>query len=258
MQHVTKILSAARMARAAAALGLCAAACTTLLAADFWTAKPFTEWSDKEVERMLTDSPWSKKVSVSLLDVSLSSRVGGLSGGIIGRGVGSRGGFGGAGGGVGGDGAGNLGGGSFMGSPLRARLTVRWSSALPIQQALARRLGSESALASADLSTAFDVEESFYRVTVLGVSPEVTQIAGSLADLQAATILRRKASAPIGAADIEIVVEEDTPTIEFRFHRTDAISPSDQEVEFVTAFGGVSVKATFRLKDMMFGDRLGL
>lgn len=29
-------------------------------AADFWISKPFTKWSDAEVERMRTDSPWAK------------------------------------------------------------------------------------------------------------------------------------------------------------------------------------------------------
>jgi hypothetical protein len=30
-----------------------------LIAADFWEERPFTEWSDKDVEKMLTDSPWA-------------------------------------------------------------------------------------------------------------------------------------------------------------------------------------------------------
>ena len=28
---------------------------------DFWKSKPYTEWTEKEVEKMLTDSPWVKK-----------------------------------------------------------------------------------------------------------------------------------------------------------------------------------------------------
>ncbi len=28
--------------------------------ADFWTRKPFSEWSEKEVKRLLSDSPWAK------------------------------------------------------------------------------------------------------------------------------------------------------------------------------------------------------
>ena len=32
---------------------------------DFWEAKPSSEWSSSEVERMLTKSPWAKEVVIS-------------------------------------------------------------------------------------------------------------------------------------------------------------------------------------------------
>ena len=35
-----------------------------LVAADFWVEKDFTTWSDKEVLKMLTDSPWAKQVRI--------------------------------------------------------------------------------------------------------------------------------------------------------------------------------------------------
>src|SRR5215469_16773262 len=40
----------------------------TLCAADVWLAKPYTAWSDKDIRKIMTDSPWSKSVSV-ILDV---------------------------------------------------------------------------------------------------------------------------------------------------------------------------------------------
>ena len=43
-----------------------AAGATTLLAADYWQNKPFTDWSDKEVTKMLTASPWSGQVPLSM------------------------------------------------------------------------------------------------------------------------------------------------------------------------------------------------
>ena len=36
------------------------------LAADFWQKTKFTEWSDKDVQKMMTDSPWAKSFSVYL------------------------------------------------------------------------------------------------------------------------------------------------------------------------------------------------
>jgi len=34
-------------------------------AAAVWDAKPFTQWSDKDVEKLLTDSPWAGKASIT-------------------------------------------------------------------------------------------------------------------------------------------------------------------------------------------------
>ena len=52
--------------RPAETLGVWIVACAALAAADFWEEKDFTAWSDKEVEKMLTDSPWSRNLTVAL------------------------------------------------------------------------------------------------------------------------------------------------------------------------------------------------
>ena len=35
-------------------------------AADFWISKPYTDWSAKELQKIMSDSPWSHKVDVEL------------------------------------------------------------------------------------------------------------------------------------------------------------------------------------------------
>jgi hypothetical protein len=37
---------------------------TVALAAEFWLSKPYSKWSDDEVERMRTDSPWAKTTTL--------------------------------------------------------------------------------------------------------------------------------------------------------------------------------------------------
>src|SRR4029453_17650322 len=32
---------------------------------DFWDTKPYSEWNDKEVEKLLKHSPWSRRVTLS-------------------------------------------------------------------------------------------------------------------------------------------------------------------------------------------------
>src|SRR5579862_6399667 len=47
-------------------LGAAFALSFSLFAADFWTSKPFTQWSEKEAQRMVESSPWAKPVSVAM------------------------------------------------------------------------------------------------------------------------------------------------------------------------------------------------
>ena len=71
-----------------------------LLAADFWKDKQPADWSDKEVSRMMTNSPWAKQVSVPVsmgaMRESGAGRVGGpgaggpdggIAGGVPGAGA---------------------------------------------------------------------------------------------------------------------------------------------------------------------------
>ena len=234
------------------ALGLLLLVETTLVAADFWVERDFTAWSDKEVQKMLTDSPWARTVSVVNFDASLAGRVGGLSGGVLGRGTGSRAGAG-AGGGVGGDGAGNLGGGSFLASPERVNIAVRWSSALPIRQALARRLSAGAP--GIDPAATLAGDESFYRVSVVGVPSGALASADDLADV---TRLNRNSAPPLQPGNIHALYENDVLTIEFQFPKTDSITLVHREVEFVTRLGDVRIKAKFRLRDMLLRSTLAL
>lgn len=244
-------------ARLAGFLGVLVLTCPVLRAADFWVDKDFMAWSSREVEKMLTHSPWSHTVTVLAPDLSLAGRVGGLTGGVIGNG--GRAGRAAGGGGVAGDGAGNIGGGSFLASPRRTQLAVRWASALPVRQARARaELRADATTVLAAALQLLTEDEPFYRVAVVGVSQELAQAVESLNDLWTATALKRRNEAPIEPVDILLAYEGDLLTMEFHFPRTDAITLADQEVEFTTRLGQSGVKNTFKLKDMVFDGRLAL
>lgn len=238
-------------------LGVWLLAGTGLLAADFWKDKEFTAWSAHEVKEMLTDSPWARAVTVLATDSSLAARVGGLSGGIIGVGAGSRAGKGAAGGGVGGDGAGNLGGGTFMASPLRTRVAVRWASALPIKLAMVRSQAANWTAAS-EAQRSLEQDEPLYRIVVADIPLAFTEILGGRWELQEATLLKPKNRDPIQPVEIRFTSHEGLLAIEFLFPRTDAITIGDAEVEFRTVLGDTKVKETFKLRDMVFRERLTL
>jgi hypothetical protein len=226
----------------------------TVGASDFWAVKNYTTWTDKEVAKMLTDSPWARPVTVSIADLSLASRVGGLSGGRIGTGGGP--GRTGGGGGPAGDGAGNLGGGSFLAPPRQTLVTVRWSSALPIKHAARRR--TPEATSSESLHATDDVEK-YYRVSVVGLPLQLVQGVGSLNDLQQGSQLKRKNRPAIGAVDVRLELDGDHVTLEFDFPREEPILAGDAEIEFITSVGRLlEIKGKYRLKDMVYGGMLSL
>ena len=39
-------------------------ACTAIQAKDFWELKPYNEWTDKECEKMLQNSPWAREINL--------------------------------------------------------------------------------------------------------------------------------------------------------------------------------------------------
>src|SRR5436190_34514 len=56
----------------------------SLWAADFWLSKPFTDWNDKDVDKMLHNSPWAKQIGVAVS----SGGGGGMNSGGRGKGGG--------------------------------------------------------------------------------------------------------------------------------------------------------------------------
>jgi hypothetical protein len=230
-------------------------ASAALVASDFWDDKDPTAWSDDQAERLLTDSPWAQTAVVMSADFSLANRVGGLSGGVVGRGVGSRGAFGGSGGGVGGDGAGNLGGGSFLASPDRIRVAVRWSSARPVKLALARLRSLGKLPTDTPIRAEEAEEEPFYRISVSGLPPQAYT---TISELTAVTVLKRQNATSLDPTSVHFEYEGDLLTIDYLFSKADPVTIADREVEFVTKVGESAIKKKFRPRDMVFQSKLAL
>jgi hypothetical protein len=152
-----------------------------LFASDFWKTKDSSQWTDEEISKILSESPWAKAKTVQPQQSQTQRRGGGgrrggfgfpgggLGGGYPGGGgggypQGGGGGYpqGGGGGYPGGSGGGNNGDPS-QSEPMN--LTIRWASAAPIQQALMR----QGASASDELKAVAASTEKYYVITVLGL-----------------------------------------------------------------------------------------
>lgn len=228
-----------------------------LWAADFWQSKPFTEWSDKELQKMETNSPWSKQISIS------------MGGGGAEGGRGKRGGSGdmdstlGSGGGAGQHGqVQDLSGGATGGSSMI--LTVSWRTALPVRQAVAKVKYGAEATTSPDARKLVEENEKYYGILVSGLpggSGRGGEKMGSerMKDaLLKSTTLNVKGKDAIQVADIQTGGNEQKPVVLFLFPRTAPLTVDDKDVEFSTRLGPMIVRQKFHLKDMVFNGKLEL
>ena len=249
-----------------------------LSAASFWETKDYTEWSAKEVRKILNNSPWAKKVSLNFGGMggpggqgSPGGYGGGAGGGRGGGGFpggGAGGGFPGGGGGGGGIPGGGGGGASRGGggygragggqSPPQLELTIQWSSALPVKQALMRgRFGNEAHTA-AEAKQFLQRGETHYVVSVSGFSGRMARMSQNTDRLKQTASLKRKNKEPIRPEVVEMHNQEESVTLYVAFPRTDPIVLEDKNVEFEMKLGPMTVRGKFKLKDMLFDGKLEL
>jgi hypothetical protein len=203
-----------------------------LFAADFWEEKEFTAWSDKDVEKMMTNSPWAKRLTVVFPRPPTES--GGRGGGRGGRG----------------------GGGGFGGGSPQARLIVRWQSALPVRQAVVRaQIGSDGAVGP-DARAVLDQNAPGYFVVVSGVPGQFGRLSPEA--LMAEARLERKGKEPIRPVQAAAQREGRGVALAYVFPKDEAIVLDDKDVEFVTKVGDATIKRKFKLEDMVYNDQLEL
>jgi hypothetical protein len=222
-----------RISTAIVVASVCFGGSALVAASNFWDAKPYAEWSPKELETMLTDSPWVRKLSVVVQSAPRATEDAG-------------------GGGRGGGGGGDTGGRGFPVPAPQLKLTLTWRSALPVRQALAR---SGNVPATPGAPALLDPPQH-YLLTLSGVPARFQRLVPSAVKT---SFLKRGSKAPI--ALLQGGIQQDDGgllTLIFAFPRTDPIVLDDKEVEFVTAIGTLEVKHKFKLKDLIFNSQLDL
>jgi hypothetical protein len=222
-----------------------------LFAAEPWVKDP-AKWSDKDIQRILNDSPWAKKLMVPN-GVSLYQENGETERGVMSDArAGSRG-MGGApvGGGNMGDGFGGGGVPQDNGPAGRLNiddidLVIRWQSAAPVQAALLR----------ASAMPVIDAQDETYSIAVILPSLPVGAAMAEAA-LVKATTLSWKAHEALHPIRVT-VPRKDMPVFGFQFARTHPIELEDTEVEFATRLGAMQIRKKFKLKEMNFQRKLAL
>jgi hypothetical protein len=236
-------------------------------AADFWATKPFTDWNEKEIMKMISSSPWADKVTIA----------GGISGGAPGiaetAGGGGRGGGRGGGGGrssgpqgdgtttdPGVAGGGGGGGGDFGGGgPSGVSVTLFWQTALPVRQALIKRQYGAEAGTSPEAKAKLDRVDQVYVLTLVGM-PGYTLGAAQgdkKAGLLDLTTLTASGKPPVRPIDVQVSGGgRGSANVSFLFPKTTPFTVDDKEVEFFTKFDKTPIKHKFKLKDMVFNGKV--
>jgi len=134
-------------------------------------------------------------------------------------------------------------------------VVIRWHSALPVKQAIARmRFGAEAAT-SAEAAKVLAPEDRY----VVGVGPLPAQmLRGDAAAMKSGATLSVKGKDPIVAADIKGDRQGNTVSLYLIFPKTQAITAEDNEVEFAFKLNALNIKRKFKLKEMMFDGKLEL
>jgi len=235
-----------------------------LWAADFWESKPFTDWSDKELRKVVTNSPWARQTNTVTTNARPSpqpadSQVGGFPGGDgslirppgFGRGAGT-------------------GAGPAITPPDSTfdqglTLIIRWQTALPVRQAQMRaKYGKEAATASA-AKKLLDQDPKVYVISVTGIPGSLVTLGGtetakhSIQD-QATLTARGKPALHPDAVEFFHSGDNGGESVDvlLAFPKTSPFTLADQEIEFASRIGTVDVKYRFRLKDMVVHGKLEL
>ena len=228
----------------------------SIWAADPWKSnKKYTEWSEKEIRKVLEKSPWAKTVTLTFLAESGSGQGAGgrqplddqpnqvTSAGRGGPPI----------------------SGSSGGPRTASRLVlVRWDSALPVRRAVERRQVQAEMMTPEQAQQYFEQAPSEY-VVVLGGMPMVEMTGGTLEEVKASTYLKTGDKQRIMAQDVRIsqLPEESlaagqVPDFYFSFPRATPIELRQKSVEFFTEVGQFKIKKKFKLKDMLFKGKLEL
>ena len=206
---------------------------------EFWNEKKPSEWTDQEIEQLLTKSPWARDAAVSYYggqNGPLGSLRGG--GGAVRRG--------------------RVASGGAAGSPSTGatpawKAYIRWESALPVREALKAKPSRDA--------------EEFYILNMVGDLPSLAtasdesdaQSEARLDALKEYTRLEHKGDEIhlTRAALAPKTALSDAGTL-FYFSRALALRLEDKQATFVTKTGPIDVKCRFTLKDMVYRGNLEL
>ena len=232
-----------------------------LWAADVWD-KPFQDWTDKDVQKVVTNSPWARQARAVLGDaIPLAAgrnrppAVGDASSTETGVPKGRE-----------PAGAARLGSApsDFDQGPQSAQqipVIVRWQSALPLRQAQMRGKYGKEAAVSPQAQKFLTDEPAIYVLGIAGLAGSIVSAGGgdqarqSIAEKSTLTV---KGKEPLHPVSVDFVPNGSNVDVLIAFPRAMPITLEDQEVELASEIGRATVRYKFKLNDMLVRGKLEL
>jgi hypothetical protein len=225
------------------------------LSEDFWVKKEYMQWTDEELKKLMTNSPWAKDVTISAPPAAVGGGVPQRAAGQAnGTDVESTGGGGGRGRGRGGGAANNDGGGP---ADVLITLNLSWRSALPMRKATVRSRLGEAAAVPPEAQQLITKDQEDYVIVVTGMPTRMARTVQN-PELLKQSSLKIGKKAPIAPKGFDFQARTQSVDIIFVFPKTAPIVADDKEVEVVLKLGQVEVKKKFNLKDMIYDGKLEL
>lgn len=139
-------------------------------------------------------------------------------------------------------------------------LTIRWSSALPVRQAIALDRWGPEGVDGAEARRFLSAPETDYKVEVFGIPTLVAhQGARRLeAELLDSARILVKGRMPLHATSAHVPVFGNHLAATFRFPRRHPVEPGDQAVGFAASGDRMEIIRKFKLASMMYEGRLEL
>jgi hypothetical protein len=126
-------------------------------------------------------------------------------------------------------------------------MTVRWETALPIQQA-------EQKARDAGAPTVGKRDPNVYQIAVYGFTQRLT--GNDAKTLKKGAMLQVDGIKDIKPSKVQVLQREDGTVVLYSFPRNKKISPDDYAITFDAQMGQMRVIQTFLLEKMVFNGKL--
>jgi hypothetical protein len=227
-----------------------------------WERTSFPEWSDDQIDKLLTDSPWARPLTLPFRFsaparrpsvVSKFDQIGeplglpkGWPSGGSSPGTGNR--------------SPRIDDGNAPPVQTEIYLTTRWASALPIRQAMAIHQFGRSGVNSAKAAELLQANPTEYVLEVAGfpVGMVPQGVKRFEAELLASATLLVKGRKSLRATAASVPEHGNHLIATLRFPRFENFSENDGLIELAVQAGPMDLRQKFKLRDMNYKGRLEL